>query len=173
MRATRWGAVALGLLALGGCAYGFRTEAVSARYSPRTRPDASYFCYDCHGYRYFDPYYDYCMGYGFRYHWPEHPRTVVVYRDRYVRIKRDHPDYGRYRYRDGYRAEPRYREPRDYETWRDQMKAKPRPDRTSGRKPRDREKPRDERGKTKDSKGDERKGPRDVESRSTLPGGNS
>lgn len=146
--------------------------AVQARYSTDSRPDASYFCYDCHGFRYFDPYYDYCMRYGFQYRWSRYPQTITIYRDRYVRIKESHPDYGRYRYRDGYRAAPRYREPQDYEAWRSGTRAKP-SNGSPGRKLKGREKDRDKAGSTKDRKGDQRKGPRDFGSRLTLPGGGS
>jgi hypothetical protein len=173
MRWTTSTGITAGLLVLAGCGYGYRTVAVQARYSTSSRPDASYFCYDCHGYRYFDPYYDYCAGYGFQYRWARHPQVIAIYRERYVRIKENHPDYGRYRYRDGYRAAPRYREPRDYEAWRNVVKEKPRPSASPGRKHKDREKERDEPGSKKERKGDERKGPRDSRSRLTLPGGTS
>ncbi len=116
----RWTAAA-GLLAalfgLSSCVYGYRTV-FGARYSTGSRPDASYYCYDCHGYRFFDPYYDWCAHYGFRYRWTDHPGVVTLYRARYVRIRETHPEYGRYRYRPGYRASTRYREERDYEAWR-------------------------------------------------------
>jgi hypothetical protein len=91
---------------------------LAGRYSAESRPDGSYYCYDCHGYRFFDPYYDYCSNYGFRYRWDDHPRAMLIYRDRYVRIRRAHPEYGRYRYRAGYRDADRYREPVGYEDWR-------------------------------------------------------
>jgi hypothetical protein len=173
----RWTGIAAALLALAGCGYGYRMAAVSGRYSAGTRPDASYFCYDCHGYRYFDPYYDYCESYGFRYRWSSHPGVVGIYRTRYVRIKESHPDYGRYRYREGYRATPRYREPRDYEAWRGGTREKPAPgvsqDRKSGEREKQKEKLRDNPGRKKDRKGDERKGPRDTGLRPTLRGGTS
>src|SRR3990172_2540103 len=153
MRWTRAMGIAAGLLTLAGCGYGYRMVAVQARYSTASRPHASYFCYDCHGYRYFDPYYDYCANYGFRYRWSEHPQARVIYRDRYVRIKETHPDYGRYRYREGYRAGSRYREPRDYELWRSGVKEKPAPEAAAGRK----DKAREKQGREKGSK-DERKG---------------
>lgn len=177
MRWTRWTSLAAGLLAVAGCGYGFRMVSATSHYSTDTRPDASYFCYDCHGYRYFDPYYDYCDGYGFRYRWSRHPRAMAVYRDRYVRIKESHPDYGSYRYREGYRATPRYQEPRDYDVWRGRGAEKPAPGVSTDRKGRGREKQkekdRDNPGKRKGRKGDERKGPRDSESRPSLRGGTS
>lgn len=173
MRWTGWATIAAGSLALAGCGYGYRMVAVQARYSADSRPDASYFCYDCHGYRYFDPYYDYCAGHGFRYRWADHPGALVVYRERYVRIKEAHPDYGRYRYRSGYRSESSYRDPRDYEQWRARVKqgtdSRLAPDR--GRKAR--EKDGREPGTKKERKGEKRKGPRDDRSRLTLPGGMS
>ncbi len=170
MRWTRWMGIAAGLLTLAGCGYGYRMVAVQARYSTASRPHASYFCYDCHGYRYFDPYYDYCAGYGFRYRWSVHPQAVALYRDRYVRIKESHPDYGRYRYREGYRAAPRYRDPRDYEAWRSDVKHKPDSGKP-GRKDKIREKDGDEPGTKQERKGEVRKVPRDAGSRLTLPGG--
>jgi hypothetical protein len=118
LRWTRWSGLVAGLGILSGCAYGYRGVAQEGRYSSASRPDASYYCYDCHGYRYFDPYYDWCVRYGFRYAWNDHPRTTSVYRQRYVRIKESHPDYGRYRYPAGYRRDTRYREARDYDSWR-------------------------------------------------------
>ena len=171
MRWTGWIGIAMGLLALAGCGYGYRSLVVGqARYSTSSRPDASYFCYDCHGYRYFDPYYDYCDGRGFRYSWADHPRSMIVYRDRYVRIKEAHPDYGRYRYKPGYRSAERYRDPHDYESWR---QGKPAPD-SEARQTRERkvrEKDVKETGSRKERKGEKRKGPRDNSSRLTLPGG--
>jgi len=171
MRWTGWIAIAGGLLALVGCGYGYRTMIVQARYSTSSRPDASYFCYDCHGYRYFDPYYDYCDGNGFRYRWADHPRAMIVYRDRYVRIREAHPDYGRYRYRSGYKSAEQYRDPRDYESWRREPKVSSAPEAKPGRERKVREKDAQEPGKKKERKGEKRKGPRDDGSRLTLPGG--
>lgn len=181
MRWTGWIAVAAGLLVLAGCGYGYRTLGAQARYSAASRPESSYFCYDCHGYRYFDPYYDFCETQGFRYRWANHPRSMIVYRDRYVRIKEAHPDYGRYRYRPGYQSASRYREPRDYASWRGEAKpggAPATPQGTAAGKKQDRdrkerEKDGQEPGKKKERKGDQRKGPRDGASRPTLPGGES
>lgn len=118
MRWTTGVAAAAALLGLSGCVYGYRAAFVQARYSGESRPDRSYYCYDCHGYRFFDPYYDWCASYGFRYRWADHPRAGLIYRERYVRIRQTHPEYGRYRYRSGYRASRRYRESQDYEAWR-------------------------------------------------------
>ena len=116
----RWTA-GVGLLGsaitLGGCVYGYGSM-VQANYSSSSRPHPSYYCYDCHGYRYFDPYYDYCVSNGFRYRWNEQPRVVSMYRERYVRIREYHPDYGRYRYSPDYRSSTRYREGRRYENGR-------------------------------------------------------
>src|SRR5262249_11662909 len=120
MQWTRWTVLIGSSLGLGGCLYGDQAIVVSDRYRPLTRPESSYFCYDCHGYRLFDPYYDCCAYYGFRYAWDAHPGATILYRQRYVRIKENHPEYGRYRYRSGYRSSPRYSEGRDYENWRQQ-----------------------------------------------------
>ena len=116
-RWTVWAGVALAMLP--GCAFwiGLRSPA-TASYAPAGRPSPSYYCYDCHGNRYLDPYYDWCAGYGFRYAWDRNPETVRVYRERYVRIKEQNPSYGRYRYPAGYREQRRYRQPRDYDSWR-------------------------------------------------------
>ena len=173
MRWTSWAAVAAAMAAVAGCGYGYRMVTVQARYSTDSRPDASYYCYDCHGYRYFDPYYDFCVRYGFHYRWARYPRVVAIYRDRYVRIKESHPDYGRYNYDDAYRASPRYHEPRDYEVWRSDVKDRSKPTTSPGRKAKDRDKKSDEPGSKNGRKGDQRKGPRDSGSRLTLPGGTS
>jgi hypothetical protein len=170
MRWTGWLAVAAGVLVLAGCGYGYRAATVQPRYSAASRPDGSYFCYDCHGYRYFDPYYDYCAGHGFRYHWADHPGAMAVYRDRYVRIKEAHPDYGRYSYRAGYRSETSYQEPRDYEQWRREVNRAPADVRSKPGKE-VREKDGRGQGTGKQRKGEQRKGSRDDGSRLTLPGG--
>ena len=183
MRWTGWIGIAAALLALAGCGYGYRAIVGQARYSTASRPDASYFCYDCHGYRYFDPYYDYCDGQGFRYRWADHPRSMVIYRARYVRIKEAHPDYGRHRYRPGYKSAERYRDPRDYESWRREVKPGSAPETKQAGERKVREKAREkareqaleqdgqEPGTKKQRKGEKRKGPRDNGSRLTLPGG--
>jgi hypothetical protein len=119
---VRWTQVAVALAALAllpGCAVwvGSRYPG-TASYAAAGRPVPSYYCYDCHGYRYLDPYYDWCAGYGFRYAWDRHPEAVRVYRERYVRIKAQNPSFGRYRYPTEYRGQRRYREPQDYDSWR-------------------------------------------------------
>ena len=118
MRWTTVMASAAVLLGLSGCVVAYQAAYGRAWYSGDSRPEGSYYCYDCHGYRYFDPYYDWCSRYSFRYRWADHPRALGVYRERYVRIRETHPEYGRYRYQPGYRASGKYREPLDYETWR-------------------------------------------------------
>jgi len=118
VRWTSWAGVAAGLLGLSGCYYGYQEAYQGSRYSVASRPHSTYFCYDCHGYRFFDPYYDWCAGYGFRYAWSTHPQAVRLYRERYVRIREQHPEYGRYRYTPGYRSLPRYRDERDYDRWK-------------------------------------------------------
>jgi len=85
-----------------------------AGYWVASRPDPTYYCYDCHGYRYLDPYYDFCVRYGYRYSWDRAPRLVEQYRQRYVALKESDRSLGRYRYPQGYRATARYREPRNY-----------------------------------------------------------
>ena len=162
MRWTTTVGLLAGLLAISGCVYGYRSVAVSGRYSTSSRPHGSYFCYDCHGYRYFDPYYDWCAEYGFRYRWSQHPQTLALYRERYVRIREVHPEYGRYRYKPGYRSSDRYRQDRDYEVWRDEdsrersskrsFERSRRRDRSESNPPRER----DTSGK-KQRKGDDRK----------------
>ena len=112
---TRWIAALAALVTVAGCAAGM--AAVDAGH-PAGRPHPSYYCYDCHGYRYFDPYYDWCVGYGFRYRWSAYPEVNDLYRARYLRIRESHPEYGRYRYRAGYREARRYREPASYEAWK-------------------------------------------------------
>jgi len=118
VRWTAWVGLALWVLGVSGCYYGYHQASSAAAYSASSRPDNSYFCYDCHGYRYFDPYYDWCANYGFRYAWSAHPQVVNLYRERYVTIREHHPEYGRYRYQPGYRSTSRYREECDYERWR-------------------------------------------------------
>ncbi len=116
---TRSVAAAAVLALLPGCAVWIETRyPARASYDVSGRPASSYYCYDCHGYRYFDPYYDWCAGYGFRYAWDRHPETISIYRQRYVRIKEENPTYGRYRYPSDYRQTRRYRQPRDYDQWR-------------------------------------------------------
>ena len=117
MAVTRWIVAAIVLLALTGCVYALQ-GAAGPRYLSGNRPDASYYCYDCHGYRYFDPYYDWCAGYGFRYAWNRHPRAIAQYRARYLAIREEHRNFGRYTYPRDYRTLRRYREPRSYEAWR-------------------------------------------------------
>ena len=118
MRGTEWVGLVAGLALLSGCIYGYSGSIMAARYGPSSRPDPSYYCYDCHGYRYFDPYYDWCTNYGFIYPWRSHPRVINQYRNRYLRIRRTDPTVGRYNYPEYYRERPRYRNPRDYESWR-------------------------------------------------------
>lgn len=166
---TRWAGLAGALLGLAGCGYGFHMVGVQARYSTSSRPHASYFCYDCHGYRYFDPYYDFCSGRGYRYRWSRHPQAVSIYRDRYVRIKESHPDYGRYRYREDYRSTSRYRDAGEYEPGRPWVKEKPARTERSRAKEREKDGARPGRKEQRDT----RKGPRDHGSRLSLPGGST
>lgn len=119
MRWTRVTGAVMALALLSGCAVWVQTRyPVTVSYDVSGRPASGYYCYDCHGYRYFDPYYDWCAGYGFRYGWSGHPEVAELYRARYLRIRESHPEYGRYRYRAGYRQTRRYREPASYEAWK-------------------------------------------------------
>jgi hypothetical protein len=146
MRWTGWVAATGALLSLSGCVYGMRMAVVQPAPRWSYRPDDSYYCYDCHGDRYFDPYYDWCARYGFRYDWGRHPRVVRIYRERYLHIRERNPQYGRYVYRGDYRNSPRYKAPTDYEAWRDGRT----PDRgkTPGRGDEVREKPRSTQGRS-------------------------
>jgi hypothetical protein len=118
-RWTRIAGAAVVLAVLPSCAIWVGTGGPrTGSYASTGRPSASYYCYDCHGYRFFDPYYDWCAGHGFHYAWDRHPETVRVYRERYLRIKEQNPWYGRYRYPSGYRDLRGYRLPRDYDSWR-------------------------------------------------------
>ena len=118
---TRRVAAAAVLFALAGCTAGIRYAAVDAHDAVLARPHPSYYCYDCHANRYFDPYYDCCAGYGFRYRWSGHPEVTRLYRARYLEIRERHPEYGRYRYRAGYRENRRYRHPPSYEGWKERI----------------------------------------------------
>jgi hypothetical protein len=135
-------------IALGGCVYGYGTM-VQANYSTSSRPHPTYYCYDCHGYRFFDPYYDYCVGNGYRYRWADQPRVMALYRERYVRIRETHPDYGRYRYAPDYRSSSRYREGKRYENGRPDGRPEPKRRRRDEEPEQTREKRRDPPG-TKD-----------------------
>jgi hypothetical protein len=159
MRWTGWVALLGSAMVLGGCVYGYGTLA-QASYSKSSRPHPSYYCYDCHGYRYFDPYYDYCVSNGFRYPWSEQPRVVSLYRERYVRIRQNHPDYGRYRYAPDYRSSSRYREGKRYENGR--------PASSEGRKGRRRDA---ERKETREKRRDPPGNPKDDSRPPRLPRG--
>ena len=158
MRVTRLASAAVGVAALSGCVFAYREVAIG-RYSMEGRPDPSYYCYDCHGYRFFDPYYDWCTYYGFAYAWQRHPRAIVTYRSRYVRIRESHRDFGRYTYPEDYRAQPRYRDPRDYESWRQERRQRPEePDRSLSR-PKSREENREGPGRKKHKRHDGARAP--------------
>jgi hypothetical protein len=157
---TRWAATLAALFALSGCMAGFGATRLYTHNAATSRPHPSYYCYDCHGDRYFDPYYDWCAGYGFRYAWGAHPEVVGLYRQRYLAIKQRHPEYGHYRYRSGYRETRRYREPADYDAWRRGESAGPRDkERVTGRagKP---EQKRDDARKKKDREREDPRGPK-------------
>ncbi len=106
MTRTRVAAAGLSLLGLGlalpllvsGCAVGGGITYASGGGGAPRRPPASYYCADCHGVSYFDPYYDLCMKYGYRFNWRASPEVYDAYRRDYTAIKRANPDVGRYRY---------------------------------------------------------------------------
>ncbi len=81
------------------------------------RPHSNYFCYDCHGYTYFDPYYDYCSNFGFRIDWGHHTPLWRYYTRHHDTIvwRMGHPQY---RYKYDYREGPRYKSPMNFEQWR-------------------------------------------------------
>ena len=81
------------------------------------RPHSNYYCYDCHGYTYFDPYYDYCVNFGFRIDWRHHTSLWRYYSRHHdtIVIKRGFPQY---RYKHDYREGPRYKGPVNYEQWK-------------------------------------------------------
>lgn len=82
------------------------------------RPSSQYFCYECHGYEYFDPYYDYCAYYGFRFYWNTHPSVMRYYREHYDVIHRDTPHFGEYKYKPDYTRDYQYHKPPDYQSWK-------------------------------------------------------
>jgi hypothetical protein len=136
-----------------GCAGAYGPRAgVSFGYVSRGRPHPRYFCADCHGVRYFDPYYDLCMRYGYRFDWRRSPEVVATYRRDYVRIRRSDPTIGRYRYPRGARERARERfedeagrMPR-YEPGAPDDRARERPEARESRKGRS-EREKDDRGR--------------------------
>jgi hypothetical protein len=82
------------------------------------RPHPRYYCYDCHGYRYFDPYYDFCDHFGFRFRWDRYSSLRDYHRRHYRRIRRVTPHFGEYKYKPDYRRHPMYKRPLDYEKWK-------------------------------------------------------
>ena len=161
---TRTIGIAAALLAVSGCVYVARPPRAPL-FAVSSRPVASYYCADCHGLRYFDPYYDWCVGYGFRYRWSRHPEAIERYRERYVGIKELHPEFGRYRYSGGYRESRRYREPEDYERWRERPSSERSDDRLRERDRGERRREPPEKRRDKRPKRDEGKGPRSHGSR--------
>ncbi len=166
-RWTRWAGFGGVLLALTGCVAGYGMSSLSARHSLTSRPHPSYYCYDCHGDRFFDPYYDWCVNYGFRYSWASRPEVTRLYRERYLRIKERHPEYGRYRYRSDYRETRRYREPADYEAWLERGRGDPGQSERRTERTRQREKKPNDAGTTK-TKDRERKEPPGSKPRDSL-----
>jgi hypothetical protein len=113
---SRVGFIAILLLA-SGCVYASQAVRPEPRLWAGGRPATGYYCYDCHGYRFFDPYYDWCPYYGFAYRWDRSPELIRTYRERYVALKARDRRLGHWRYPNGYRISRRYREPRDYAGW--------------------------------------------------------
>ena len=111
-RGTRAAAVLAGLVGVGlaaaGCA-GFYAESVRVAYLDGGRPHPAYYCADCHGVAYFDPYYDVCLEYGYFFDWRYQPDVRRVWRRDYVAIRRAYPNVGRFHYRPRYREEVRAR----------------------------------------------------------------
>ena len=103
------------LAALSGCVYAYQSFQPAPRYWSGARPDPAYYCYDCHGYRYLDPYYDWCPPNGYRISWDRSPQLMRIYRERYVSLKQKDRRLGRYQYPERYRATRRYREATEYE----------------------------------------------------------
>lgn len=109
MRGTRAWVAGAGLFGLAlalfgaGCAGVYPSGSMRFAYGPTVRPHPDYFCADCHGVAYFDPYYDLCLSYGYAFDWRGRPDVVSSYRQSYVRIRRAYPDAGRYRYPTRYR----------------------------------------------------------------------
>ena len=86
-------------------------------YYHNARPHSSYYCYDCHGYTYFDPYYDYCANFGFRIDWGRQTPLWRYYTRHYDTIV-TRTGYPQYRYKYDYREGPRYKRSVNYERWK-------------------------------------------------------
>ena len=56
------------------------------------RPHPSDYCYDCHGYRYFDADYDWCVGDGFDDGRGRHPEVTTLERARCLGIRESDPE---------------------------------------------------------------------------------
>lgn len=82
------------------------------------RPHRNYVCYDCHGYTYFDPYYDFCVQYGFRVNWDRSTSLYKYYWRNRAAIRTKPGWSSKYKYRADYRFAPKYKTPTDYETWK-------------------------------------------------------
>jgi hypothetical protein len=90
----------------------------AGHYHHAPRPHSSYYCYDCHGYTYFDPYYDYCMHFGFRVNWGHHTSLWRYYtrNNDTIRVKIKAPP--KYKYTRNYRETVRYKSPVNYQKWK-------------------------------------------------------
>ena len=95
----------------------------SGHHPYQARPHPQYYCYDCHGYTYFDPYYDYCVSYGFRFNWNAHPSVRRYYRERHSILVKNTPRFGEYKYKPDYRSNSKYNRPPDYQTWKKSQKS--------------------------------------------------
>ncbi len=115
----------IGLAVLSGCVEAYRSVRPEPRLYAAARPAPGYYCYDCHGYQYLDPYYDWCPPNGYRIRWAQSPQLMRAYRERYVALKERDRKLGQYRYADRYRSTHRYREARDYEDGSSPGKRKP------------------------------------------------
>ncbi|MFH0778245.1 MAG: hypothetical protein V2A71_06390 [Candidatus Eisenbacteria bacterium] len=103
-----------------GCVAHFRADfpfVIRGSYYHHARPHPHYYCYDCHGYRYFDPYYDFCANYGFRMRWDRYPSLWTYYERHHVTIERERSYFSRYKYKPGYKSLPLYKRPTDYRKW--------------------------------------------------------
>jgi len=117
----------MGLAVLSGCVEAYQSVRPEPRLYAAARPAPGYYCYDCHGYQYLDPYYDWCPPNSYRIRWDQSPQLMRVYRERYVALKEQNRTLGRYRYAERYRSTPGYRETRHYRD--DPSQGAPEPDR--------------------------------------------
>ena len=101
-----------------GCMAIIHHRHYTPRYNAHARPFPKYYCYDCHGYDYFEPYYDFCVHYGFVFRWDQCRSCRSYYERHYVKIRKAHPRKRVYKYKRDYTRDRRYREPADYDVWK-------------------------------------------------------